>query len=154
MLLIPALRRQRQVVLCEFQTSLVYNVISRPARAALLETLAPKRKQGNKKRKKNKSKKRNIKRMHECSLTSQWKVRLPSLNFSWRNHTQHTAMLQCRWRERLAHLLVILNTQQKSINGRSSSKAQRWFLSPSLAESVPAASFTRDCCNWWFQQCS
>jgi hypothetical protein len=71
MLLIPALRRQRQVVLCEFQTSLVYNVISRPARAALLETLAPKRKQGNKKRKKNKSKKRNIKRMHECSLTSQ-----------------------------------------------------------------------------------
>jgi hypothetical protein len=30
---IPALRRQRQTVLCEFNTSLVYRVISRIARA-------------------------------------------------------------------------------------------------------------------------
>jgi len=34
MTLIPALRRQRQVELCEFEASLVYRVSSRTARAA------------------------------------------------------------------------------------------------------------------------
>ena len=43
-ILIPALRRQRQVDFCEFDSSLVYRVHSRKVRATHIETLFPQNK--------------------------------------------------------------------------------------------------------------
>jgi hypothetical protein len=42
MLLIPVLRRQRQVDLCEFKASLVYNVSSRTGKATQRNTASKK----------------------------------------------------------------------------------------------------------------
>ena len=48
--LIPALRRQRQEDLCEFEAKLIYRVSSRTARATYRETLSRKTKTQNKPR--------------------------------------------------------------------------------------------------------